>query len=201
MDSTNLLILTAYLIIVALVFNQAYKTLEDKFVVKFDEDALQKELEQKELKEVLEVKFKLSDSYAAGDLKNLSPSIKNIAKECTIFVDWDQCSLRGVDEGTRRVIRVVSDDMEEVPQSQAKTIIRPGETFEAKVSDEKLNDPLFKADKLKKAVGQPEAFTLELFLKMSDTASGKDRVCRLPCHFSVKPLDWTKALTLALQPK
>ncbi len=200
MDSTNLLILTAYLIIVALVFNQAYKTLEDKFVVKFDEDALQQELEQKELKEALEVKFKLSDSYAVGDLKNLSPSIKNLTKECTIYVDWDLCSLRGVDEGTRRVIRVIGDDME-IPQSQAASIVRPGEPFEAKVSDEKLNDPLFKADKLKKAVGQPEAFTLELFLKMSDTESGKDRVCRLPCHFSVKPLDLTKALTLALQPK
>lgn len=201
MDSNNLLILTAYLIIVALIFNQAAKTLEDKFVVKFNGNALQQELEQKELKEILEVSFKLPDTYAAGDLKNLSPSIKNTSKDCTIFVDWDLCSLRGVDEGTRRVIRVIGDDMSEVPQSQAQTIIRPGETFEAKVSDEKLNDPLFKADKLKKAVGKPEAFTLELVLKMSDTESAKDRVCRLPCHFSVKSLDWTRALTLALQPK
>jgi hypothetical protein len=200
MDGTNLLILTAYLIIVALVFNQAFKTLEDKFVVKFEEDALQQELEQKDLKDIVEVKFKLAPSYAVNDLKTISPSIKNKSRECTLYVDWDQCSLRGVDEGTRRVIRVVGDDMD-IPQSQAPSIVRPGETFEAKVSDEKLNDPLFKVDKLKKAVGKSEAFTLELFFKISDTASGKDRVCRLPCYFSVKPLDWTKALTLALKPK
>ncbi|NEP55699.1 MAG: hypothetical protein F6K31_01480 [Symploca sp. SIO2G7] len=195
----NLLVLTVYSIIVALAFSKAVESLETQIVIEGNSDFLNEQLEKFELKELLEIKFKLEPSYQISEFKNLPFNIKNKSADSSIDIDWDRSSIRDFEGGGRRAIRVL-DDAQEVPQKQVVTILVPGESRNVKVSDEKLNKPLFEDKKLKKATEKPDPFHLGLCIKVSQP-DGKTNTYALSLQFIPKKLLWTKALSLALEPK
>ena len=195
----NLLVLTVYSIIVALAFSKAVESLEEQIVIEGDSDDLNEQLEKYELKELLEIKFKLEDCYEISEFKNLPFSIKNKSADSSIDINWDRSSIRDFEGGGRRAIRVLDDD-QEVPQKQVETTLVAGASTDVKVSDEKLDKPLFGDKKLKKATEKPDPFYLGLCIKITQP-DGKTNTYGLSLKFIPKKLLWTKALSLALEPK
>lgn len=200
MDSRNLLIFTVYLIVVIYVFYQAYKSLDNQIVISTDSDYLNRQLEEQNLKEIVDIKFKFKPRYRLDELTKLMINIKNISQEETIRVDWDESSITDFDNVTGRVIRL-APGMTDVPQNQAISIIVPGRMIEEELSDDKsIIGSLFKPDKLKKATTKSSPFYLRLFFTVSNLANTK-RSYTLRCQFVPKKLHWAKALTLELKPK
>jgi hypothetical protein len=200
MDSRNLLIFTVYLIIVSYVLYQAYKALGNQVVIDTDYSSLNQQLEEQEIKGLIDIKFKFKDSYKLDELSKLMLIIKNISQESTIRVDWDESSITDFDKVTGRVIRLASG-MTNIPQSQAISIIVPGRIIQEELSDDKsLISPLFKPEKLKKASVKNDPFYLRLFLTISNPTGAK-RSYTLRCKFIPKPLHWAKALSIELKPK
>lgn len=194
----NILVLTVYFIVVALVFNRAFQSLDK--LVKFETDAayLNKELSNYKLQDFLVVKFSFADKYELDELKRLSMSIENKSKDVFVEIDWKQCFLSDFDKRIRRAIRVIPGKNEAA--SQSPSTILPGQTLKEEISDEKIGSPLFDPKTLQAAADKNDYFYLRLFLKISE-ANAKGRSCNLRCQFIAKNLSWQKALVLALQPK
>ncbi|MFP4101512.1 hypothetical protein [Coleofasciculus sp.] len=194
----NILVLTVYFIVVALVFNRAFQSLDK--LVKFETDAayLNKELSNYKLQDFLVVKFSFADKYELDQLKRLSMSIENKSKDVFVEIDWKQCFISDFDKRIRRAIRVIPGKNEAA--SQSPSTILPGQTLKEEISDEKIGSPLFAPKNLQAAADKNDYFYLRLFLKISE-GNTKGRSCNLRCQFIAKNLSWQKALALALQPK
>ncbi|MEQ8963712.1 MAG: hypothetical protein RLP02_38380 [Coleofasciculus sp. C2-GNP5-27] len=194
----NILVLTVYFIIVALVLNRAFQSLDK--LVKFEADAayLNQELSKYKLQDFLVVKFSFADKYELDELKRLSMSIENKSKDVFVEIDWKQCFISDFDKRIRRAIRVIPGKNEAA--SQSPSTILPGQTLKEEISDEKIGAPLFAPKNLQAAADKNDYFYLRLFLKISE-ANVKGRSCNLRCQFIAKNLSWQKALVLALQPK
>lgn len=194
----NILVLTVYFIIVALVLNRAFQSLDK--LVKFEADAayLNQELSKYQLQDFLVVKFSFADKYELDELKRLSMSIENKSKDVFVEIDWKQCFISDFDKRIRRAIRVIPGKNEAA--SQSPSTILPGQTLKEEISDEKIGAPLFAPKNLQAAADKNDYFYLRLFLKISE-ANVKGRSCNLRCQFIAKNLSWQKALVLALQPK
>jgi hypothetical protein len=200
MDSRNLLIFTVYLIIVSYVLYQAYKALGNQVVIDTDYSSLNQQLEEQEIKKLIDIKFKFQDRYKLDELTKLMISIKNTSQEDTIRVDWDESSITDFDKVTGRVIRLATG-MTNIPQSQAVSIIVPGRIIQEELSDDKsIISPLFKPAKIKEASVKNNPFYLRLFLTIS-SPTGAKRSYTLRCKFIPKPLHFAKALSLELKPK
>jgi hypothetical protein len=194
----NMLVLTVYFIVVALVFNRAFQSLDK--LVKFETDAayLNKQLSANNLQDILDIKFFFADKYELDELKRLSMSIENKSKDFFVEIDWKQCFISDFDKRIRRAIRVIPGKNEAA--SQSPSTILPGQTLKEEISDEKIGSPLFDPKKLLAAADKTDYFYLRLFLKISE-GNTKGRSCNLRCQFIAKNLSWQKALILALQPK
>lgn len=200
MNSRNLLILTVYIICVTYVYYQAYKSLGNQMTVELDKDSLTQQLAEQELRDVVEIGFKLKSSYKLNDLKTLDISLQNKSLEYTIYVDWDQSSITDFDKVTGRVIRVTFG-MTDIPQTQVASIIRPGQTLKEELSNEDIPGSLFEVRKIRKAVQEEAKFSLRLVLKISDPVADTNHFHTLRCPFTVKRLRLTKALAIAMKPR
>ena len=200
MDSRNLLIFTVYLIIVSYVLYQAYKALGNQVVIDTDYSSLNQQLEEQEIKKLIDIKFKFKERYKLDELTKLMISIKNTSEEDTIRVDWDESSITDFDKVTGRVIRLATG-MTNIPQSQAVSIIVPGRIIQEELSDDKsILSPLFKPAQIKEASVKNNPFYLRLFFTIS-SPTGAKRSYTLRCKFIPKPLHFAKALSLELKPK
>ncbi|HEY9601151.1 MAG TPA: hypothetical protein V6C85_06040 [Allocoleopsis sp.] len=203
MDSRNLLILTVYLIIVTYVFYQAYKSLGGQVVIELDSSDLNQQLKEKELDDIVTIKFKFRDSYRLGELTKLPIVIKNKSQEHSISVDWNVSSIIDFDNVTGRVIRL-TPGLTALPQNQAVSILAPDQSIDEELSDDKdIAAPLFKPAKLKKATDSGTPFYLRLFLTISNMVGTEvDKHSKiLSCRLVPKKLTWTRALVIAMKPK
>lgn len=194
----NILVLTVYCIVVALVFNRAFQSLDK--LVNFEPDVayLKQELSKYKLQDFLVVKFSFAEKYELDELKRLSMTIENKSKDIFVDIDWKQCFISDFDKRIRRAVRVIPGKNEAA--SQSPSTILPGQTLKEEISDEKIGSPLFDPKQLQAAADENDYFYLRLFLKISE-ANVSGRSCNLRCQFIAKNLSWQKALTLALQPK
>lgn len=198
--ANNLLIFTVYAIVVTLVFNQALKSLETKIVVKFDADLVNEQLAEQNLQDAVEVSFGFAPSYRLDELKSLKLSVKNKSPDEIIAIDWNQSYLINFQNVAGRLIRVVGD-MTEIPASQSPTTLYPGQSAQEQLSNEAIADPLFDPKQLKTAAQERGRFIVRLILKFKSMEDGTERSCRLRCPFVPSKLRWSRALTIAMQPK
>ncbi|MFP5272310.1 hypothetical protein [Coleofasciculus sp.] len=194
----NVLVLTIYFIVVALVFNRAFQSLDKLVNFETDSAYLNKELSANKLQDILNVKFSFAEKYELDELHRLCMSIENKSKDVFVEIDWKQCFISDFDKRIRRAIRVIPGKNEAAAQSPST--ILPGQTLKEEISDEKIGSPLFDPKKLQAAADKTDYFYLRLFLKISEANVG-GRSCNLRCQFIAKNLSWQKALALALQPK
>ncbi|EGJ35454.1 MULTISPECIES: hypothetical protein [Moorena] len=202
-NDQNLLILTIYIIGVTYVLYKAFQEIDQLITVKVDSDAINQELEKNNLKDFMEVNFGFDPSYKLDDLKDLKLSVKNKSNENPVYIeiDWDKSLITDLENNSRPMIWVNSDDMEEAPKSQDVGKIRPGQNCEFKLSDENIKNALFPVKDLKNAIKNGGKFNLQLLFNFFEPNTGNSRSFYLPCRFTPIKLHWTQAIVLALQPQ
>ncbi|NEO40199.1 MAG: hypothetical protein F6J90_29180 [Moorea sp. SIOASIH] len=202
-NDQNLLILTIYIISVTYVLYKAFKQIDQLITVEVDSEAINQELEKKELNDFMEVNFGFDPSYKLDELKDLKLTVKNKTNENPVYIeiDWDKSLITDLENNSRPMIWVNSDDMEEAPKSQDVGKIRPGQNCEFKLSDENIKNALFPVNDLKNAIKNGGKFNLQLLFNIFEPNTGKSSSCYLPCRFKPIKLHWTQAIVLALQPQ
>ncbi|NEO29295.1 MAG: hypothetical protein F6K36_02340 [Symploca sp. SIO3C6] len=190
--------------------------------VEADKEELNRQLEEDNLKNFIEVKFKFKPGYHLEkmdkELENIPVEIANKSQQHKIELFWDDSSISNLKKKSGRLIRK-TDNMDETPQEQVNTTILPGQAIEAKLSDEKLVSPLHSKNVSVKKKSNLDSerllklealtannFHVQLVFNIADQkANPKDgkqqRFCVLRCPLSVKRVHWKKAADLLLRPK
>lgn len=199
-NSADLLIFTVYVIVTSYILYQAYKSLEIKVVIAPDLDYINQQLEEKEIKDIIDISFKFAPSYRIEDLTKIPIVIKNKTKDESIHVDWDECTITDFDGVSARAIRI-APGIVDVPQKQALDKIAPNRKIDENLSDDKsIKGSLFKPLKLKKAAAKKTPFFLRLFFTRVNIAGGRASYA-VECRFLPKKLRLKKAITLAFKPR
>ncbi len=154
----NLLIFTLFFIIVAYILYRATNSVQDKAIIKLDNDSLSKQLAN--LKDTVSMAIGLLPQYKLDQLSQLTVIIENKSSTYNVVVDWDQCALTDLEGRARRVIRVFPGMTSDLFQSQAISIIPSGQKLRENITAEdslkresddslKITSPLFDLNKLK----------------------------------------------------
>lgn len=202
MDNPDLLIVTVYIIIVSYVFYQAYKSLEGKVVVVPDLDDINRQIEEQNAKDLIEIKFKFAPSYNLAELTKIPIVIQNKSNDDNILIDWDDCSITDFDNVTGRAIRI-APGVKDIPQDQASITIVPNQKVEENLSDDKsVAAPLFKVPKLRKAIINATPFKLRVVFTRTILEDPKYRKSySVTCKLVPSKLRWARAITVELKPK
>nr|WP_290227200.1 hypothetical protein [Trichocoleus desertorum] len=206
MNQFDLLILAIYIICVTYVINEAIKSLDARFTVRFESDDLKQQLQDQNLQDTIGVGFGLASRYTKPDeLQKLPIIISNRSSRYSIYVDWDHSSFTDFGGRSRRVIRLMPGLTTDLFQPQVFSVIAPGKTLQEAVTAEdvlkreadavKVGGPLVNLGSLKTAADKKE-FSLRLVLRVFDPVGGGggDRFHSLSCKFAARRLPWTDAL-------
>lgn len=154
MNQTDLIIVAVYLICVAYVIRQAWDSLEDRTKIEFDAAAYKTQLETPQgditPNNYVEVEFEIKPTQRfefSKQPKKLTTTIKNKSRTSTLLVDWDRSVLTNYENTARRVIRL-SSSLEDIPESQPPSSIRPGQN----IKEDLATDKMLKVDKEKQSV-------------------------------------------------
>ncbi|MBD1867660.1 hypothetical protein H6F95_10195 [Cyanobacteria bacterium FACHB-471] len=224
MTELDLLILTVYIISVVYVLYQAINTLDDQTTFHFDRTTLDQTLDEKELRDLINLNFRFDDRYKFEEQpKKLSMSLENKSTDQSFEVNWDHSSLTDHEGRSRRVIRLTPDKRFNLSEQQVPSVVPPGKTLKEEFTAEdilKMNidgsletaSPIIdlfgiekagkKSDKMKKLYADfmerkaDITFSLRLVVKMIDlSGEGRsDRSYVLPATFLIKKVPWSDAL-------
>ncbi|NEO97981.1 MAG: hypothetical protein F6K58_04625 [Symploca sp. SIO2E9] len=217
----NLLIFTVYLICVTYVLYNAFLFVDSMVTVDADKEELSRQLEEDNLKDFIDIKFKFKSGYHLDqidkELETIPVEVANKSQQHKLELLWDDSSISNLKKKSGRLIRI-TPGMSETPQKQATSTILPGQTIEAKLSDEKLVSPLHSKNisvrktstldserLLKIAALTASVFHIQLVFKIASQKTnpkdGKQQLsCVLRCPLSVKRVHWKKAADLLLRP-
>ncbi|MGF1496714.1 MAG: hypothetical protein ACFB8W_07800 [Elainellaceae cyanobacterium] len=137
MSPLDLAILIVYTVVVVSVFLRAIKSFKNKKVtIALNSDRLKESLEQQNLQDQVEVKFKFDKQYAVDALpKTLALSLVNNSSQI-IHVDWDSSTIMRPGERSRRVIRLTPYKSPDLSQAQAVSAVAPNSTLQEQVTAE-----------------------------------------------------------------
>ncbi|MBD1939804.1 hypothetical protein [Microcoleus sp. FACHB-68] len=211
MTEYDLLILTIYVIVVTSVLYQSINSIGEQITIKFERASFRQQLADKDIADLVEVKFDFKERYQFEELRELVINIKNNSPEYDIDVDWESCCLIGPDGQTQRIVRLTQGLTYDLFQPQVDSVIAPGKNLKEKLTSEtvlkreseigpfKPAAPLIKRSQLKPKSGSTNpwtSFSLRLVLRLSDPTSPEEvkPSYALYCLLSVKKLEWTYAL-------
>jgi hypothetical protein len=222
MTDLDLLILTVYIITVVYVLYQAINTLDDQTTFHFDREELDRVLEEKELKDLINLNFKFEDRYKFDEQpKKLSMSLENKSTDKSFEVSWDRSSMTDHDGRSRRVVRLTPDKRFNLPGYLVFSVVPPGKTLKEDFTAEDIlamnidgsletTSPIInleaiekagkKSDKMKKLYAdfmerkKTISFSARLVVKMTDTLGELQGSYVLPCNFVIKKVPWSDAL-------
>lgn len=212
MDDRNLFILTVYIICVTYVLYRVFKSVDrNQVIVHLDRESLNGQLEAQNLKERVDIQFKLEKRYQLDRLRELSIQIDNKSPDHPIDVDWDRSSLTDFDGRSRRVIRLTPSMILDLSQRQVFSFIGAGKTLKEKLTVEdvlqrdsqtdvlKISAPIFDPSKLKKLSGTENTLQFSLMLVLhllrSTGETGNSVIHILSCDFTVKKAPWTDVMS------
>lgn len=222
MNEQNLLVFTIYIIIVLYVFYRAVKSVEEKVVIKFNQEFIKEQLEIQNLQNVINVNFKLAKEYKLDELRELNINLENKTEKDILYIDWDRSVITDFNGRSRRVIRIVPGMTLDLFQPQVYSVITAGKNLKEKFTAEdvlnresdsevlKVSLPLFDLNKLKKGSNNekklynefitrtnPLQFSLQLLIWVFEAAKGRssDRVHIIYCNFTVQKMHWTEAIS------
>ncbi|MDJ0675491.1 MAG: hypothetical protein QNJ36_08955 [Calothrix sp. MO_167.B42] len=226
----DLVVLTLYIIGITYTFNRMVDSIADQMQVEFDsKKTIAEQLKKQNLEDKLEISFGLKGMYpidGPDTLYTLPISIKNKSgksdesdepESFAIYVDWDNSSIFGSDQRSRRVIRQSPDLIRDLAVPQIPSLIVPGNTLKELVTAEDVfkrdketgtyspGTPIINIPKEKKykdfmARKLEFEFSLDLVLRTSKIAYGIAQgqnvppVCIINCPFTIRKLPWTYAL-------
>lgn len=136
MTSTDLIIVTVYLICIYYVILQAWNSLEEQTVIKHVGNVFDYET----LKDFLDVKFKFDDFYAfSKQPAKLATTIQNKSPSATITVDWEKGALRDFQGNDRRLLHLVPGLLEaDKAKAQTPSTISPRRSIAVDLTAEGL---------------------------------------------------------------
>ena len=106
----DLVVLTLYIIGITYTFNRMVDSIADRMKVEFDpKKTIAEQLKKQNLEDKLDISFSLKGMYPIDEPDSLSISIKNKSEDLALYVDWDNSSIVGIDQRSRRVIRKSPD--------------------------------------------------------------------------------------------
>lgn len=216
----NLFIVAVYLIAVALVFGWMFRSLNDMFEIKLHPDqqpSPQKQMEDKALTDVVEVKFDFDNRYEFDKFSNFGLNITN-KSPFLIYVDWDKSSVTDFGGGrSRRVIRLAPGVTLDLLQPQAASVVAPDRTLKEKFTAEDVlkrksdggqmeDEPVINIKKLKESPKPQDKETyrdfvdglkhLEIFMKLTlqvfdpQSLTAEYRSVSLDYRFLLRKLPW-----------
>ena len=131
--SSDLLILTLYIIGVSYIFNLMVESIDEQIKFGFDKGAIEKQLKEQELDDKVSIIFKLkatNDIKGDKDVKNLLLIMGNKSENVAVYVDWDNCSLAENHKNvSRRIIRQSTDLSRDLGVPQSPGLIAPSQTL------------------------------------------------------------------------
>ena len=140
----DLVVFTLYIIGITYTFNRMVDSIADRMKVEFDpKKTIAEQLKKQNLEEKLDISFSLKGMYPIDEPDSLSISIKNKSEDLAVYVDWDNSSIVGIDQRSRRVIRKSPDLIRDLAVPQIPSLIVPGKTLKESVTAEDV----FKRDK------------------------------------------------------
>lgn len=169
MTQLDLLILTIYVITVVYVLYQMIESLETKTVIKFDKATVDRQLEERDIQDLVDIKFKFEDRYDFKNPKTLAVTVQNKSDHSSIYVDWDLCTLSDYGGRSRRVVRITPNKRtEDLFQPQMSSTVTPGTSLSETITAEDLlkqnadgalepSTPLVDIEKLEKSAQSPKA--------------------------------------------
>ena len=140
----DLVVFTLYIIGITYTFNRMVDSIADRMKVEFDpKKTIAEQLKKQNLEEKLDIFFSLKGMYPIDEPDSLSISIKNKSEDLAVYVDWDNSSIVGIEQRSRRVIRKSPDLIRDLAVPQLPSLIVPGKTLKESVTAEDV----FKRDK------------------------------------------------------
>ena len=140
-EQLDLIIVTVYLISVTYVLYQAYSSLAERTMVKFDNGALEQQLEKYKLKDIVDIKFGFQDKDRFdfdNQPKEIFIIVINKSSDTSIYVHWDRSTLTDYEGRSRRVIRLTSDKKPDLFQQQAFSPVAPQRSLKERITAEDL---------------------------------------------------------------
>jgi hypothetical protein len=126
----DFVIVTVYMISVAYVLFRAIDSVDNQTKVKFKKDNLDEQLEERNLKDIMDISFKFEDRYKFEDPKDLSITITNKSSDKFIQIDWENSSIVYEKKSFGRLVRITADKRTET----AKTQVPPNSSSSAKIA-------------------------------------------------------------------
>ncbi|MBZ8181668.1 hypothetical protein [Oscillatoria salina] len=208
MNQRNLFVLTVYLLCVAYVIYKMVKDVNEYISVKLDREALDAELEEKNLKDLLSISFKLEDRIKPPNFKLIPIKITNKSGQHTFIVDWEQSTIADQEGRSQRLIRLIPGMTMDLSQPQVTRVVAPGQILEEKVTSEEtlkgipgealaIVSPLFDPKKMQAATAEkPVKFSLRLIIQQAEPLDrlGQRRLYTIICQFTIKSPPWYKSL-------
>jgi hypothetical protein len=202
MTNLDLLILTVYVIIVIYTLYQMIESLEAKTTIDFDRAAFERQLDEREIGNLVDISFALASRYDYTQPRTLSLSLKNKSNHAAIYVDWDRSTITDHTGRSRRVIRLTPDRrLEDLFQPQMHSTVTPGSSLSETVTAEDLLKPtsagtLEPVKPLVNAEKAPLRFALFIAMRITnlETDLGSDRFYTIACPFVMTKVPWQDAL-------
>lgn len=203
----NLLIFSIYALSVAYVFSKIVSDLKNFVTIEFDEAGFRAQLEEQNLQDYVDIKFKLADLYRPEQVCELTTTVENKSQVKTIYINWEQCTITNLAGQSRRVIRLIPGMKLNLSQVQVFGVVSPGQalteklvaegSLQSKDEDElEVINPLFERKKLLAAPAKGARFTLRLILEIAESAVGVrgGSLHPLNCNFSIKRTPWRRTI-------
>ncbi len=221
MREEDLLLLTIYIIVVAYVFYRMIKSVDVQIKVSLDQEAINQQLREQDIQDIVGVTFILKKRYEINDPKSLTIKVDNKSQNHTIYVDWDSSTLNGYDGRARRIIWLTPNPIRDLAAPQVYNVVPPTKALIESISTEDIMEldlekrafdlkaPIINITKLasgKKAdkalyngfmdQGLEFKYSVYLALRIFEIAVAVSdaRLYVVNCPFTVKKLHWSYAL-------
>ena len=212
MNNSDPIIIVAYLLCIAYFLYRIIDAFNDEFSIKLNDDALKKQLTEKNIQDVVVISFAFSKRYEFDKIKQLAISINNKSDNYSLYVDWDCSAFTDLGGRSRRVTRLMPGTTLDLFQNQVFSTVAPKTTLKEAITAEDLlkrkgdsgefeiSKPLIDPGALKKNDRFMKryielGFSLEIALRLvgPDRTLGGDRI-HLLCNFIITKLPWTAGL-------
>jgi hypothetical protein len=139
MSQLDVVILFIYLITVTIILMRVFKSFDDVYKIEVvpEPHSIEDQLQEKNIQDLVGVKFDFENRYEFNKLETLSVSVTNKSQQHSIYVNWDDSSLTDFMGKSRRVVRVTPPGLSvDLFQPQAPSVIAPDRTLKEKITAE-----------------------------------------------------------------
>ncbi len=208
MSDTDLLIFTLYTIGIAFVIYKAITSVGEQVEIEFNANSIKKQLADKNLENLMEIRFEFPPKCPLDDVRDLDISIKNNSTIQTIYVEWDRSCLINLNGRSQRIVRLAPGMTYDLLNPQVFSVIAPSKTLREKVTVEtvlkrnsetdlfQVGGPLIIKPRAPITLPPSFKFFLRLVVRLSDPVRGvpNEQHYFLECEFTVTRLPWTANL-------